>query len=28
VLSQIDYIDNNNITITNTAQFAGKAYLN
>ena len=28
VLSQIDYIDNNNLTITNTAQFAGKAYLN
>ena len=28
VLSQIDYIDSNNITITNTAQFAGKAYLN
>lgn len=28
VLSQIDYIDNNNITITNSSQFAGKAYLN
>ena len=28
VISQIDYIDNNNLTITNTAQFAGKAYLN
>jgi hypothetical protein len=28
VLSQIDYIDSNNITISNTAQFAGKAYLN
>ncbi len=28
VLSQIEYVDNNNITITNTAQFAGKAYLN
>jgi len=24
----VDYIDNNNLTITNTAQFAGKAYLN
>ncbi len=28
VISQIDYIDNNNLTITNSAQFAGKAYLN
>jgi hypothetical protein len=28
VISQVDYIDNNNLTITNTAQFAGKAYLN
>ena len=28
VNSQVDYIDENNITINNTAQFAGKAYLN
>jgi len=28
VISQIDYIDNNNLTITNSSQFAGKAYLN
>ena len=28
VFSQIDYVDSNNLTITNTAQFAGKAYLN
>ena len=28
VITQIDYIDNNNLTITNSAQFAGKAYLN
>ena len=28
VNSQINYIDKNNITINNTAQFAGKAYLN
>ena len=28
VNSQVNYIDKNNITINNTAQFAGKAYLN
>ena len=28
VNSQINYVDKNNITINNTAQFAGKAYLN
>ena len=28
VNSQVNYIDENNITINNTAQFAGKAYLN
>ena len=28
VFSQVDYVDSNNLTITNTAQFAGKAYLN
>ena len=28
VFSQVDYVDNNNLTITNTAAFAGKAYLN
>jgi len=28
VNSQVNYVDKNNITINNTAQFAGKAYLN
>ena len=28
VITQVDYIDENNLTLTNTAPFAGKAYLN
>ncbi len=28
VLGQVEYIDNNNLTITFTASFSGKAFLN
>jgi len=28
VITQVDYIDENNLTLTNTAPFAGKAFLN